>query len=116
MCLAADVRVRKPRKFVGYKVLYSEGDGIYFNQPLGQWVRAINHTEIQGDDMQRTSYPSGFHVFRNIEDARNWRSMRSERIYKVYYRHVVATGKQYNANVGLTDVALEIFVHPEPVE
>jgi hypothetical protein len=49
----------------------------------------------------RRSYPNGFHVFENYEEAKKYRRIAgtSAVLRKVYYQNVVARGRQYNSRV-----------------
>ena len=123
MCLQAQIRVRKFKTYTGYKVLDIDQNNtsFYFRGPLGQWIRDTSFDTItcwitHNGKVKKKEYPRGFHVFRDIRDAKNWVSDKNERIFKVYYRHIVASGKQDSKNHGLTDVSLEIFIDPDYID
>lgn len=85
-------------------------DGIYVLQPLygmkkipkiGEWIKSKDLI-IEGNCCDK-SYTSGFHIFTNQEDAKQYQD--SYTVFLVEFCDIVAVGKQSDNDIGLTVVA-----------
>lgn len=68
---------------------------------LYKWLVAINRLTTTH---RNESYYSGFHVFENIEDAKNFKNDYLK-IVKVHFYDVKYVGKQFPSDIGVTFVA-----------
>lgn len=94
--------------FIGYKSFMRGLDGEVTNSSfgpkkqlpkIGQWVTANN--QRINSNQPNNMYTSGFHIFLNLTDAKNYRPA----VFLVEYKDIVAVGKQASKDKGVTVVA-----------
>jgi len=105
------------KKRVGYKVMYPRGEnhvqGLYYGTPIqiGKWVKDRKHRAITVFSYG-FHYPTGFHVYNNMEDPKETDIYIGSALYRVQMRKVVASGHQFGRPV---TVCREIFIEKEVI-
>lgn len=131
MCLnTEDLKMKYWKEYdtyvgVGYKIL--PNNNLY---PFNEWQEANGWSpngkpnKISGITKESTSqfteYHAGFHIFLNIEDAKNYgivsfNNGRSN-VYKVDYTDVIGFGEQRTtSSYGKCVIARHMYVHSNPI-
>ncbi len=115
MCLdTLDAKIKRGKGY-GYKGFGRHSDGLRplhktldgtSCYPEEEWFSDTNKETIRGWDGE---YPTGFHIEATMKGAHNWFA---DTRRKVYYREVVASGKQSEDQV---IVARQIWITKEEI-
>ena len=92
----------------GYKVFIQEGQincnlyplycGRNVQLPIGEWInrkevnRVNNTIQVKHNDRVVGEYKAGFHVFVDVQDAKDYAMASNEVVRKVMFKNVVASG------------------------
>ena len=96
-----------------WKVLFQISDGSsvsalqLYPMPEEKWLLDPSVRRLLSDS--GNEYLTGFHLYKTRREARIFRNVR-ERVARVSFRRVTATGKQNDLRVV---VAREIYIHPK---
>lgn len=109
--------------FRGYKAYFMDNGRLYNDvnsvHPK-KWNKA-NNVKIDIYESGNLYYPSGFHIFTDVEDALAYGDFSSyyepheygintPAIFLVEYKNIVAIGKQWESDLGLTVIAKDMRV------